>query len=198
MPDMLVWTFGVHSVVLPISLIGLYRYSDRRERFAKAIGDTTELLARMRRRIATALEKELAQVFQRTEGEPRIVSPAGYTERPINPVHSDAFREAVRRFVDSDILVLVDYRQAYGAHNAWFSYTRALSWTVLGLSFWEAICVAFLGLAEKIFSIKAPDALAAWSLAPTAILIMVFFLCHVGLLRQSDVIHAKKRQYPEF
>ena len=68
MPDMLVWTFGVHSVVLPISLIGLYRYSDRRERFAKAIGDTTELLARMRRRIATALEKELAQVFQRTEG----------------------------------------------------------------------------------------------------------------------------------
>ena len=198
MPDMLVWTFGIHAVVLPISLIGLYRYSDRRERFAKAIGDSSELLARMRRQIATALEIELVQVFQRTEGEPRIVSPAGYSERPVNPVHSDAFRESVQRFVDSEILVLIDYRQAYGAHNSWLSYTRTLSWAMLGLSFWEVTCVAFLGLAERVFGFTAPDAVAVWSLAPTAILTMVFFICHAGLLHQSDVIHAKKHQYPEY
>ena len=197
MPEVLVWILGVHGLVLPLSLIGLYRYSDRRELFAKAIGDTDDLLARMRQRITTALEEKLDQVFQRAEGEPWIVSPTGYTERPINPLHSDAFREAVRRFVDSDIPVVVDYRQAYEARNAWSYCSRALSWTMLGLSFWEVVCVAVLGLANKVSSVTMPDTLIFLSLAPTTILIVAFFLFHVGLLHQNDVIHAKKNQYPE-
>ena len=107
--DVVAWALGIHGVVLPFSLAGLYRYSDRSDLFTKSIGDTDELLARMQRRVATAIEDELAPVFDRAEGEPQIVRPDGYSERPANPVRSDAFQEAVRRFVHSDAPALVDY-----------------------------------------------------------------------------------------
>ena len=67
-PDMLTWALGVHGVVLPLSLTGLYRYSDRSSLFAKALEGTDELLLRIRRRVATTIEDELGPVIQRAGG----------------------------------------------------------------------------------------------------------------------------------
>ena len=195
--DVVAWALGIHVVVLPFSLAGLYRYSDRSDLFAKSIGDTDDLLARMQRQVATAIEDELAPVFDRAEGEPQIVRPDGYSERPANPVRSDAFQEAVRRFVYSDAPALVDYGRARRARSAWCFWARVLSWTVLGLNFWEVLCIAILGLIGKLSAIEIPEYLASWSFAPTAVFVLAFFSCQAGLLRHHDVIHDNKNQYPD-
>lgn len=193
--DLLGWALGVHGVVLPVSLLGLYRYSDRTELFARAVGDTDDLLTRMRRRVATALERELTPVFERSEGEPRLVRPDGYSERPTNPVGSESYREALLRFVDARIGVVVDYGRASRARAIWSSWARALSWTVLALTLWETLCVATFGLVGKFFEVQIPEWLANWSFGPTAALVAAFFVCQVVMLRQHDVIHDNKNRY---
>ena len=195
--DAVAWALGAHGVILSFSLVGLYRYSDRSSLFTKSLADTDELLSLMRRQVATAIEDELAPVFDRAESEPQIVRPAVYTESPVNPVSSDAFREAVRRFVHSDVAALVDYVRVYRARSAWFFWARLLSWTVLGLSFWEVLCVASLGLTASPFSIEMPEFMASWLFVPTAVLILAFFMCQAGLLHRHDVIHDNKNRYTE-
>lgn len=195
--DMLTWALGVHGVVLPLSLTGLYRYSDRSSLFAKALEGTDELLLRIRRRVATTIEDELGPVIQRAGGSPLLVDLSGYVERPVDPVSSDAFREAIQRFLHSDATALVDYVQVYRARNVWCSWARTLSWTVLGLSFWEVVCLVVLGLAGMIFRVPIPETIIACSFVPTALLIVTFFSCHAGLLHQYDVIHENKTRYPE-
>lgn len=195
--DMLAWGLGAHAVVLPLSLAGLYRYSDRSNLFKKSLGDTDDLLARMRTKVASAIEEELAPVFRRAEGEPRIVSPHGYSERPTDPVSSDAFREAIHRFVHSEVDALADYEQVYRSRNRWCHWARMLSWTVLVLSFWEVVCVAVLGLLAKFFGIQIADGVVAGSFAPTTVLVLNFFICKAVLLRQQDVIHDYKINHPE-
>ena len=195
--DLLSWVLGVHAVVLSLSLTGLYRYSDRSTLFARALGDSDALLLRVRRRVATALEDELRPVIERAGGEALIVSPTGYAERPIDAVSGDSFREAIHRFLHTDATAIVDYGRLYNARNKWCFWARALSWTVLGLSCWEALCLFVLGLLGMFFNVAIPDSIAASSLGPTAFLTAAFFSCHAGLLRQHDVIHDNKSRYPE-
>ena len=107
--DAVAWALGAHGAVLSFSLVGLYRYSDRSSLFTKSLAGTDELLSRMRRYLATAIEDELTPIFDRAESEPQIVLPDVYTESPVRPVSSDAFREAIRRFVYSDADILIDY-----------------------------------------------------------------------------------------
>ena len=196
-PDLITWVLGVHAVVLPLSLTGLYRYSDRSAFFARALGDTDALLLRMRRRVATAIEDEIRPVIERAGGEALIVSPTGYVERPVDPVSGDAFREAIHRFLHSDATALVDYGRLYRARNKWCSWARTLSWTVLTLGFWEALCLFILGFVGTLLNAPIPDAIVACSLGPTAVLVAAFFSSHAGLLHQHDVIHDNKNRYPE-
>ncbi|MGD0265299.1 MAG: hypothetical protein ABSD47_10190 [Candidatus Methylomirabilota bacterium] len=189
------WALGVHGVVFPLSLVGLYRYSDRTELFTKAVGDTDELLARMRRRIAAALERDLNPVFERSEGEPSTVRPDGYSERPTNPIGSEAYREALFRFIEGSAEIVVDYGRASRARGAWCAWARVLSWTVLGLAFWEVLCVSLLGLLGHLFGVETPTLLVKWSFVPTAALVCLFFVCQAILLRHHDVIHDNKSRY---
>ena len=195
--DLLNLVLGVHGVVLPLSLAGLYRYSDRTTLFAKSLGDTDELLLRMRRSVATAIQDELAPVIQRAGGEPVIVGPAGYVERAVDPIPSDAFREAMLSFLHANTGALVDYGQVHRARNKWAAWARALSWTVLFLAAWEAFCLMVLGFVGSLLSVPIPAGTFNLSLVPTALLAMSFFGCQAALLRQHDVIHGNKIKYPE-
>jgi len=194
--EILTWALGIHGVVLPFSLFGLYRYSDRTELFTKTVGDTDDLLDRMRGTVAAGLEEELRPVFERSDGEPLIVTPKQYTERPTNPVGSEAYREALRRFVDGKAQVLVDYVRTHKARRVWCSWARMLSWIVLILAFWQVLCLAGLGLVGKLFAVEIADWAVKWSFGPTVVLVGLFFVCQGVMLRQHDVIHdSKSRHY---
>ena len=197
MQDLLSWALGVHGVILTLALAGLYRYGDRGNMFKITLGDTDEMLGRIRLKIAIALEEELVPVFQRGQSAPRIVSPDGYSERPIDPVRSDAFREAVHRFIHSETNALVEYRQVYRARNQLCFWARILSWAVLGLSLWEAVCLAVLGIFGKVYSVQMPEAAIGGSLVPTTAMALAFFCCQAGLFRQHDVINDHKARNPK-
>ena len=195
--DMLAWTLGVHGVTFTISLAGLYRYVYK-SMSTKILADTDDLLGQMNRKVATAIEEEIAPVFERAESEPRIVSPHGYSERPIDPVHSDAFREAIRRFLQAKTPALVEYRQVYQAREKWYHWSRNLNWIVYFLSAWEIVCLAVLGLGDKIYSVKFSEIVIDFSFLPTAVLIFLFFLCKGVLLHQHNVINDKQTRITEF
>ena len=195
--DLLNAALSVHGIVLPLSMAGLYRYSDRSNMFAKSLGDTDELLRRMRRGVSTAIQDELAPVIRRAGGEPVIVAPSGYVERAVDPIPSDAFREAVLRFLHANGGALVDYGQVHRARNKWAWWARALSWTVLCLAAWEAFCLMGLGFVGSLLRVPIPEVVITWSLTPTALLVVAFFCCQAALLRQHDVIHGNKIRYPE-
>jgi hypothetical protein len=196
--DLISWALGAHGVILPLSLVALYRYSDRTDMFAKAVGDMEGLADRMRAGITSALEDELNPVFEQAEGEPRTVTMEGYSERPTNPVGSDRYRQALRRFIDANAKALVDYVCVGHAKKTWCLWARFLSWAVLSLAFWQAICVAILGVAGKLIALEIPETAVKLSFLPSALLIVLFFLCQGVLLRQHDIIHESKNQNPSF
>lgn len=195
--DMLPWTIGVHGTIFTISLVGLYRYSDRTGMYSKAVGDMDSLLARMRSHVVAAFENGLQDVFLRSEGEPKTVSIDGYTERSTNPLGSDEFRQALNKIVEGDVDILVDYWKTYRASKTWGVWARILSWSVLILAIWEVICVAGFGLGPKLFDFTIPDPLLRWSFGPTIFLVILFFVCQVGMLNQHDVIQNSKSKYHE-
>ena len=195
--DLMAWALRIHTVVLPFALIGLYRYSDRTALFSKSVSSTNELLTRMRTRVVAALEEELAPVFERSEGEPRIVGTHVYSERGTNPVGSEALREALRRFVNANVEVIADYGRASRTRTNWFSCARGLSWTVLLLALWEVICLTIFGLATKLFEIQLSALWAGWSFAPTTGLVLAFFVFHGTLQWHHDEIHKIWTRYDD-
>ena len=195
--DLLNLVLGVHGVALPLCFAGLYRYSDRSTLFAKSVGDTDELLLRMRRTVTLAIQDELAPVVRRAGGDPQIVWPSGYVERAVDPIPSDAFKEAVLRFLHARSGALVDYVEVHRARNKWIVWARALSWTVLCLSAWETLCLTVLGFVGTLLGVSIPEAAITWSLVPTVVFVAAFFCCQASLLRQHDVIHDNKINYPE-
>jgi hypothetical protein len=196
--DLNLWALGVHGAIIVPSLVALYRYSDRTEMFAKTMRDMEDLSDRMRAGITADLEDELGLVFGQSEGEPRTVTMEGYSEKPTNPVGSDEYRQALRRFVDGSSKALVDYYGACRARRTWSRWARLLSWVVLLLVLWQAICIATLGGAGKLIALSIPETATRLSFLPSAVFVMLFFLCQVVLLHQHDIIHESKNQYPAF
>ena len=192
--DLLKWALGIHGVILPLALAAFYRYSERSDLFNKSVGDTDELLARVRRGVTLALEEDLGPVFESAQSEPRIVLPTGYSERPTNPVGSAAFQDALRQFMEENVSAVVDYGRTFRARAAWCRWARVLSWAMLGLAFWEVLCVGVL--AARLVNQDLSDSIPKLSFTPTAGLIILFFVCQGIMLRQHDVIYENKTRYP--
>lgn len=188
---------GVHGVILPLSLVALSRYSDRSGSFSRAVGHADELLSSMRGSVAEALEKELNPVFERSEGEPNLVSLDLYSERPTNPLGSERYRQAIRRFMEGKAEQLVDYIRTHRAIRSWCNWARALSWVVLVLAFWQAVSLAVLGFLGKLLSLRIAESWILGSFAPTTLLIILFFYCQAAMLRQHDIIHEERTKYHE-
>jgi hypothetical protein len=141
------------------------------------------------------LEAELSPIFERADGEPTLVKLGGYFERPTNPVGSEVFRQAIRSFIESDSTIITNYWNTLRAKKKWCSWARRLSWVVLLLAFWEVCCVALFGLGEKLFALELSNQLATISFIPTAVLVLLFFLCLSMMLLQHDIIHDNKDRY---
>lgn len=194
----LAWTLGSHVGVLSLALIAFYKYGDRTEIFSKALADTDSLLASMRKRVVTAFEEGLSDTFYRAGSDPILVSPDFYTERPVNPVGSDDFRQSLRRIIDGNADILVDYMRTSRARKLWSFWARILSWTVLIAAIWQVICIAGLGLGVKLLAFNVPVYLVKWSFGPTAVFVCLFFVCQGAMLWQHDVIQESKSKYNVF
>lgn len=192
--EILKWSLGVHAVILPLALAAFYRYSDRSDLFNKSVGDIDELLARMRRGVTSALEDGLGPVFERAQSEPRIVLPTSYTESPTNPVGSAAFQDALRQFMEQNVRSVVDYGRTFRAKASWSKWARVLSWAMLALAFWEALCFGILAI--NLINGDFSDRVPTWSFSLTAGLIALFFVCQAMMLRHHDVIYESKTRYP--
>jgi len=194
----LAWTLGSHAMILPLALIAFHKYGDRTEIFSKALADTDSLLASMRKRVVTAFEEGLSDTFYRAGSDPILISPDLYTERPVNPVGSDDFRQSLSGIIDGNADILVDYMRTSRARKLWCFWARILSWTVLIAAIWQVICVAGLGLGVKLLAFNVPIYWVKWSFGPTTVLVSLFFICQVAMLLHHDVIQESKGQYNVF
>lgn len=192
--ELLKLSLGIHGVILSLALAAFYRYSDRSELFNKSVGDIDDLLARMRRGVTLALEDALGPVFESAQSEPRIVLPTGYSERPTSPVGSAAFQDALRHFMEANVRALVDYGLTFKARAAWSRWAKVLSWAMLALALWEALCFGILAI--NLIHQDLSDRVPKLSFTPTAGLIALFFVCQGIMLRQHDVIYENKARYP--
>jgi len=186
--ELLSVTTTIHVGLLPVTLVGLYRYTDRYSLFTKSVGHPEDLHEKLRGAIAEALESALMPVFERANAEPRIVTTTSYTERAMNPVGSEAYKAAVRGFIDSRVGFIVVYGRCLRARECWSFWARLVSWIVLGLAIWETLCSACFGLAGRLFDVTISDTLAGLSFAPTTVLVTAFFFANILMLRHHDAI----------
>lgn len=193
---------AAHGAVALLSLGGgLARYSERADLYTKVMQETEALLGRMRQEITTSLEGALGDLFtDQLRGTPTVIvdptaSPT-YSERPVNPVGSDRFRECLRGFVDGKVVAMIDYHETVRAHSLWCAWARLRRWDVYILTVWQIVCVAALTLSGNIIGTALPDQLVGWSFLPTGVGVLGFLLSELGLLLQQDVIDAKRNRYP--
>lgn len=193
--DLLTWTCGIHVAILPFALLGLHRYTDRSSYCSKFLDDTNKFLLQLRSSVTRSLDSFISPVFDRSVSEPRIITTEFYAERQINPVGSEAYRQALRAFIDSDSGPLADYGFIFRARNRWSKWARVLSWIVLSLALWEAVCAAVFGVLGKLIGVQIPEIIAKSSFAPTAILVFSVFLCLGMMLHYNDIISKKEAIY---
>jgi len=184
---------GLHASVLLAAIAAFQVYGERSEAFQKSLYGTDELKTRLNAQIANALAAALSPVFQNAGSEPTLlVNPSGvpilsYQEVPINVVGSEAYREAVRDFVEQGADLLTDYRVLRSARDRWCGWSQRLSWGILLLLVWQAI--AGVGIAADQFGfVNVPDRVVYGSLVPTAAIFFLNLACLFPRMRSHDSI----------
>ncbi len=146
-----------HAGILGVALVLFYTYSDRTDGFAASLKGVSTALAEMRRRMVAELGSRLDPIFESPGSVPSpVLGPDGeaYSERAVNPIGSEAFREALRDFVEDNSAPLADYRSLMAASNSWCFWANKLSWFVLSLFIWQIVATAVTFL----------DKVSAWAL----------------------------------
>lgn len=191
------WVVGVHIAMLPFAFVGFYRYGDRTELFSKSVGSMDEMLAGMRRGIRASLEQSLAPVFSGGGTEPTvIVNPnPTYSERAQNPLGTEAFREALGKFLEGESDFLAHYREVLRARTSWCSWAKHTTWVVIAFAVWEVFCAAGFGLVVKLGGVVVPSWCMLGSFAPSSALVALFFVCHIAMTIQHNRIHEHKSRY---
>lgn len=164
---------SVHVGVLILSLPAYYRFGDRTELYSKSLEGVASTLARLSGLIGDELSTALKPVFQDRTADPSLVVSddiVSYTERPVDPTHGDVFRETVRRFVQSTVGRMLDYRQVLQARRRWCLWSRFLSRTLLCIVAYQLTISAVLALLHFAFEIEIATSWFITSFAPTAAL----------------------------
>lgn len=196
-PDLAGTLLACHGAVLLGALTAFYKYGDRSESFRSAMQATDDLLTTMRRRVSAELAEHLYPVFDDPQTVPSpILGRDGnsYVERPVNPVRSERYRQAVSDFIEGSARALVDYRSLCAARESWSGCRRSLSWAVLVLAMWQAGS-ACMSLLTALGGLLWPDDVLLWTLIPTMLLIGFCFCCLVLTLRDHDKITSIRERY---
>lgn len=189
---------GIHAAVLIGAIGAFYRYGDRSTLFAASLAGVDATIRRIRRQIADALATHLSPVFESPGSDPSpiITSNGGsYSERRVNPVGSESYRESIRDFLEGDNAAIADYRLLIAAKTSWCFWARCRGWLILMLLLWQALAVTLLGAIDKIFGVAVTDWLVKWPVGPTALMVIGFVLMSGAVMRQDDRILRIKERY---
>jgi hypothetical protein len=169
--DLINTLLTAHGTLAGLALVVFYTYSDRTDGFGTSLKGITSVIAEMRRRITAELGNRLDPVFQSPGSVPSpLFAPDGntYVEHSVNPVGSEAYREALRDFVESHSESMADYRSLTVACSAWCFWAGTFSWLVLGLLVWQVIVVGSVFL-DKLSVWTLPDGLNCAFWGPTVL-----------------------------
>ena len=188
-----------HGGVLGVSLILFYSYSDRTDGFAGSLKGISTVQAGMGRRMVAELSNTLEPVFESPGSVPSpVLGPDGeaYSEHAVNPIGSEAFREALRDFVEENSVPLAEYRSLMAASNSWCFWTNKLSWFVLSLLIWQIVATAVTFL-DKLTAVTLPTYVNVALWVPTVGLGLACLLAVLGRFLYYTRITRFRMKYGE-
>ena len=136
-------------------MTGYYWYSDRSERFEKSLKGFTDTLHELVRQVAVSLAEHLRPVFENAGSvKSFILDPNGnnFQQNPINPVGSEAYREAIMSFAQSHANSIVDLKCLIQMRDKWLFWARVMSWTILLTLAAEGAIAAWILIIGKMMS----------------------------------------------
>lgn len=178
----------IHGAALTAAMTGYIWYSDRSERFEKSFRGLTDTLDSLRRQVTESLAEHLRPVFDNPGSVASvIVDPSGnhFAQSPINPVESEAYREAIMSFVHGKPSSLIDLKSLIQIRDKWLFWARTMSWTILLTLVAEVVLTAGIFIAGKMMSLPIEVNTGIGSLLPTC----VSFLSFVGAATRMAVLH---------
>jgi hypothetical protein len=178
----------IHGALASGAVLVLWRFADRSSLFDKSVGSIESLLGTMRDEIFGSLESELSPVFERAGAEPKIVTTSTYTERPVNPLNSEAYKEALRAFIDSRTGLIATYGRVLAARDAWTSWARRTHWIATAFLASELACLAIVGLAGRVYGVDIPQLVVSASYMLSGMLIAAMLWGHVAMTRHQNAI----------
>jgi len=191
----------VHGAVLLGSLAAFYKYGDRTDILAKSLAGIDSVLSKLRMLISdellTTIKKGLSTVP--TNPQP-LLGPDGksfvYTEKAVNFLESDSFRQVVRDFIDRRAERISDYQALMRARSKWCLWARVLSWSILLSIILQIVFLVTHGFVDYLLG----HSLSNWTIHATLaisgfIVLLVFSLPFPILLRTHDVILQYKVKY---
>jgi len=201
-----------HVGILIPAIAAYYRYGSRSEWPAKPLAGVDGTVRNVRSRIANDLSATITPVLRSAGTTPTPVADpsldkvertgefeAGWTyvERPVDALASEAYKEALRRFVDATSDSVADYRTILEGRRAWYSAARLLGWGVLLLLVWELAAAFITYLGPRLLSFVVPLSLIRWSFLPTAGLLVVTISSLIALHVYQERIQKVKDRYDE-
>lgn len=187
-----------HCGILAASF-GAFAYSFSNG-FDAPLAGSTSVLTTLRQRIAGDLGDRLDPVFESPGSVPSpVLNTAGdtYVEHPVNPVGSEAYREAIRDFVEAFADSMSDYRSLLLARRSWSFWSRCLNWNILAMTVWQLIAIS-VALADKCTGWQLPEWACAMISIPTALGIIAFVVCIFCCIRSRHKINKLRLKYGEF
>jgi hypothetical protein len=170
---------GGHFGVLVFALAGFHKWGFSSSEFKTWKKETYQTLENLKIKISEKLEESLKPVF---DGFGRVIksnildSGGHYCEKPVNPVGSESYRNALFEFVDNNVDELVDYKLLKRTRKAFGFWTAYLSWSILGLVILEGVILGMVGVIDKLLGYCVPDVIVNWSVLPTGIAVLSCFL----------------------
>lgn len=199
--DLINIALSVHVAVLFGALAAWYKYGDRSDVLAKSLEGTETVLSRLRMMISDELLQAIKTVLSTVPTNPQaILGPDGknpiYSEKVSNFLESEAFRQAIRDFVDLKADMISDYRVLMRARTTWCFWARILSWSILVLIVLQMLFLTGHGFIDKILGSPLPNWCIHGSLTITVFVVLfVFCLPFPLLLRSHDTIIQQKVKY---
>jgi hypothetical protein len=194
--ELLNYCLSIHGALLLAAVLAYYKYGDRTDILQKSRGDTERFLGGLREKVILDLGEALDTLMRESGTNPSI-SPFdnSYTERPTSLADSEAFRETLRDFIESDVKAIADYKIALSAFQSWCGWFKRISWSILLLIIWELICIALIGVLDKVFSVELPNLAIQLTVLPSSVAVAFIITCVFKMLVRHDKITEKKEKY---